>query len=225
MHAKGISLIYKYDEGVDVDLNIGLYFFEKLCKRVLDDEKAKWGKYTKSQPVMVTAIVRKAEIRDKVDVDFDGRISFLEYLLYQYREYANPADFCVRMMAGPDEHPDITKARLALEEVNKSVKAYEAEKARLTELSETGGVKGMRAKNELAQLLAGPLWEKINKDLITAEAAVRIAVKKFGGGASGGGGTVVAGAKASLTDGAIWWMQRELQEKQERYGGRKLEGK
>ncbi len=34
MHAKGVSLIYKYDEGVDVDFNIGLYFFEKLCKQV-----------------------------------------------------------------------------------------------------------------------------------------------------------------------------------------------
>lgn len=34
MHAKGVSLIYKYEEGVDVDFNIGLYFFEKLCKQV-----------------------------------------------------------------------------------------------------------------------------------------------------------------------------------------------
>ena len=77
---------------------------------------------------MMTAIVRKQELRDKVDVNFDGRVSLLEYLLYQYKDYANPADFCVRSMAGPDEHPEIRKARLALEEVNKAVKAYEAEK-------------------------------------------------------------------------------------------------
>jgi hypothetical protein len=79
---------------------------------------------------MMTAIVRKQELRDKVDVNFDGRVSLLEYLLYQYKDYANPADFCVRSMAGPDEHPEIRKARLALEEVNKAVKAYEAEKVR-----------------------------------------------------------------------------------------------
>jgi len=32
-------------------------------------------------PEMLTALVRKQELREKVDVDFDGRISFLEYLL------------------------------------------------------------------------------------------------------------------------------------------------
>lgn len=230
MHAQGISLIYKYDEGKDLDFNIGLYFYEKLCKKVLEDEKAKWGGYTKSQPEMLTAIVRKKELKDKVDVNFDGRISFLEYLLYQYRDYANPADFCVRSMSGPDEHEEIRKARLALAEVEKAVKAYEAEKARLTEASLLGGVKGLRATNELAQLNAGPLWEKINKELITAEAAVRIAVRKFGGAAGGGGGGGGAGgAKGEKghtnADGAVWWLQRELREKQERYGGRKLEGK
>jgi len=31
MHSKGISLIYKYDEGNELELNIGLYFYEKLC--------------------------------------------------------------------------------------------------------------------------------------------------------------------------------------------------
>lgn len=80
----------------------------------------------------MTAIVRKQELRDKVDVNFDGRVSLLEYLLYQYKDYANPADFCVRSMAGPEEHPEIRKARLALEEVNKAVKAYETEKVRDT---------------------------------------------------------------------------------------------
>lgn len=38
------------------------------------------------------------ELRDEVDVNFDGRISFLEYLLYQYKDVANPADFCHRSM-------------------------------------------------------------------------------------------------------------------------------
>ena len=81
----------------------------------------------------------------------------------------------------------------------------------------------------MAQLNAGPLWEKINKELITAEAAVRIACRKYGGSVGGGGGSGGGGEKGKSTgggsEGACWWLERELQEKKERYGGRKLEGK
>jgi len=49
--------------------------------------------------------------------------------------------------------------------------------------------------------------------LITAEAAVRIAVRKYGGGGGGGG--------SGPTDGALWWMSRDLEEKQKRYGKKK----
>jgi len=162
---------------------------------------------------MMTALSRKQELRDKVDVNFDGRISFLEYLLYQYKDVANPADFVHRSM-GHDEHPEIRKARLALEEVNKRIRAYEEEKARLTDLAQGQGVKALGAKNMLAQIDAGPLKEELNKALISAEAAVRIATKKFGGG--GGGG-----ADGGSSDGAIWWMNRDLEEKQRRYGPKK----
>jgi len=210
MHNKGISLIYKYDEGFDLDFDIGLYFYEKLCKAIDENPEYK-SKYPRSCPEMVTAIKRKQELRDKVDVNFDGRISFLEFLLYQYKDVANPADFCKRSM-GHDEHPEIRKARLALEEVNKRIRAYEEEKARLTAESQGTGVKALGAKNMLAQIDAGPLKEELNKALITAEAAVRIATKKFGG--RGGGG----GSDDSSSDGAIWWMNRDLDEKKRRYG-------
>lgn len=73
------------EEGSDLDFNIGLYFYEKLCAKVLESpEGAQWRndpKYKPSMPEMLTAIVRKQELREKVDVNFDGRISFLEYLL------------------------------------------------------------------------------------------------------------------------------------------------
>lgn len=102
MHSKGISLIYKYDEGHDLDFDIGLYFYEQLCK-TCDDPKNKHipQQYARSLPTMMTAIKRKQELRDEVDVNFDGRISFLEYLLYQYKDVANPADFCFRSMVLP----------------------------------------------------------------------------------------------------------------------------
>jgi len=213
MHNKGISLIYKYDEGFDVDFDIGLYFYEQLCKFCDDSKNSKWkANYPRSIPVMMTAITRKQELRDKVDVNFDGRISFLEYLLYQYKDVANPADFCSRSM-GHDEHPEIRKARLALEEVNKRIRAYEEEKERLTQMSMLDGVKGLGAKNMLAQIDASPLKSELNKALITAEAAVRIASKKYGGMSSNDGG--------ASSEGAIWWMNRDLQDKQSRYGSKK----
>jgi len=213
MRAKGISLVFKYDEGFDLDFDIGLYFYEQLCK-FCDENKAKVSQYQRSLPTMMTALKRKQELRDEVDVNFDGRISYLEYLLYQYKDVANPADFCKRSM-GHDEHPEIKKARLALEEVNKKIRAYEEEKARLEAESQGTGVKALGAKNMLAQLDSSPLKDQLNKALITAEAAVRIASKKFGGqsgGGAGGGGS---------SDGAIWWMNRDLAEKQRMYGPKK----
>jgi len=210
MNSKGIHLLYQYDEGFDVDFDIGLYFYEQLCKFCDDPKNSQWkDQYKRSVPEMMTALKRKQELRDKVDVNFDGRISFLEYLLYQYQDVANPADFCKRSM-GHDEHPEIRKARLALEEVNKRIRAYEEEKARLTAESQGTGVKALGAKNMLAQIDAGPLKDELNKALITAEAAVRIASKKYGGQSGGDGG--------ASSEGAIWWMNRDLEEKKRKYG-------
>lgn len=215
MHSKGIMYLYQYQEGNDLDFDIGLFFYEQLCKFLDEPKNAKWKEFRRSQPEMMTALKRKQELREKVDVNFDGRVAFLEYLLHQYRDVANPADFCHRSMSGPDEHPEIRKARLALEEVNKRIREYEAEKARLERESQEPGVKGLRAKNMLAQIDSSPLKEELNKALITAEAAVRIATRKFGGagGASSGG----AGTGGN-TDGAIFWMNRDLEEKKKRYG-------
>jgi hypothetical protein len=219
MSSKGVQYLYQYDEGCDLDFDIGLYFYEQLCKFLDEPKNSRWvDDFPMSQPEMMTAIKRKQELREKVDVNFDGRISFLEYLLYQYSAVSNPADFCKRSMAGGDEHPEIRKARLALEEVNKRIRAYEAEKSRLTEESKLPGVKGLRSKNLLAQLDSSPLAEELNRALITAEAAVRIATRKFGGKGGSSAGAGGDGGSAALTDGAIWWMNRDLQEKQTKYG-------
>jgi len=82
MSSKGISLIHLYDEGHDLDFDIGLYFYEQLCKYVEDPKNSKWAaaEFAMSQPTMMTAIKRKQELRERVDVNFDGRVSFLEYL-------------------------------------------------------------------------------------------------------------------------------------------------
>lgn len=124
---------------------------------------------------------------------------------------------------------------MALEEVNKRIREFEEEKARLEAESQGTGVKALGAKNMLAQIESSPKKEELNRvshanahthnnlvltshsqqqqALITAEAAVRIASKKYGGQGGGGG----AGGDGS-SEGAIWWMNRDLQEKQKRYG-------
>jgi len=223
MHSQGISLIHLYNEGIDLDFDMGLYFYEQLCKMLEDSKNAQWASpnYKLSQPVMQTAIVRKKELRDKVDVNFDGRISMLEYLLYQYESVANPADFCVRSMSYGEEPPEVRAARLALEAVNAAIKEYETEKARLEEASLLPGVKGLTAVNLLAQLGASPLAETLNTALIKAEAALRKAQKKFGSGGSGGGSSSGGGGSEEQgngnIEGAMWWMARDLEEKKKRY--------
>jgi len=224
MEAKGISLVHKYDEGNDLDFDMGLRFYEVICKFLDKEEVTKnneeWLQelYEPSHPgQIITSIVRKKELKEKVDVNFDGRVSMLEYLLYQYREFANPADFVTRSLRQGDEHPEITKARLALEEVNKRIRAYEAEKCRLEAIANSGsGVKALGARNMLAQIESSPLKEELNKALITAEAAVRIATRKYGGSGAGGADNYEAPQAAS-----IWWMNRDLLEKQQKYGRKK----
>jgi len=217
MHFRGIQYHHKYTEGCKNELNAGLYFYEKLCKFNDQDDGKKWGdEYNVSKPSMMTTIARKKELKQKVDVNFDGCISMLEYLLYQYKDVANPADFCERSMSAPDEHPEIKKARLALEEVNKRIQAYESEKARLLDLIENGsGIKKLKAKNEFAQLESGPLKENLNRALITAEAAVRIVSRKFKG-MKGEGGS--GNKEAGRSNGAMFWMKKDLADKKARYG-------
>jgi len=222
MESKGISLVHKYEEGNDLDFDMGLRFYEVICKFLDKDEVTKTNEewitelYEPSHPgEIITSIKRKQELKEKVDVNFDGRVSMLEYLLYQYKDFANPADFVTRSLRVGDEHPEITKARLALEEVNKRIRAYEAEKSRLETIANSGsGVKALGARNMLAQLDSSPLKEELNKALITAEAAVRIATKKYGGGGAGGSSLDYDAPQAA----SIWWMNRDLLEKQRKYG-------
>jgi len=211
MGNKGIKYVHLYEEGNELDFDMSLYFFERLCKLFNKDPKL-GDSYSKSVPKDMTAIVRKQELRERVDVNFDGKMSFLEYLLYQYD--ASPKTLMDRSR-GTELPEEVLAAIRALEEVNIRVRAYETEKKRLEDDAESGtGIKALKAKNELAQLLNSPLWNAINKALITAEAAVRIASKKYGvnaSGASSEGGVV-------RTNGTMWWLNRELEEKKKKYG-------
>ena len=87
-------------------------------------------------------------------------------------------------------------------------------------------VKGLTAKHTLAQLESGPLMETLNRALITAEAKVRIATKKYGSGGSAllssirvrGGSVEATATPCGSNEGTLWWMNRDLEEKKKRYG-------
>lgn len=212
MHGKGESLVHLYEEGNEVDFNIGLYFFEKLCRKVLSsDEGKKWRddpKYSISLPQMQTAIVRKQELRSKVDVNFDGKMSFLEYLLYQYEVKASPQEFIDRSMKIKSEHPEVLKSKAELEEINKKIKSYEKERCELTEGSKAGGVKGMKAKHELAILEAGSLARDLETSVIFSEASLRKMAKMYKEGVE----------ETPILHGSLWWIKKDLEIKKAKYG-------
>lgn len=113
------------------------------------------------------------------------------------------------------ENETIKAARVALDEVNEAIRAYEKEKARLESEAQGTGVKALAAKNLLAQLLASPLMEKLSTALIKAEAAVRLAIKSAREEAIK---AQAEGRATKATGGSMFWMNRELAEKKRLYG-------
>jgi len=219
MKNKGVMYVHLYEQGCDLDFDMTLHFFELLGKYYDEDKTGQVDKksFPDAVPAEMTAIFRKKELKDTVDVNFDGRISMLEYLLYQYK--ASPKELMSRQSGNvlPEE---VLAAMRALEEVNKQIRAYEAEKFRLEELSKSNngqGIVALRAVNELAQLNCSPLWDKLNKAFITADAAVRIISRRYGVNANGTANTSNSGVS---TAGTVWWIQRELADKKAKYGKR-----
>lgn len=233
MEKKGIMYVHLYEEGNELDIDTSIRFFEMMCNRTLKERnhkeyQAPWEadpSFGKSLPEMLTSVKRKSELKETVDQNGNGKICFLEYLIYQYK--CDVKDLMRRVMAAPrqDEDEALRLARLALEEVQRSIKAYETEKQRLTDLSQLNGGKGLKplkAKNELAQLDSSPLFEHLNEALIKAEAALRRVTReaKARGARIAAGGDDAKVVAEPCTDGSMWWMNRAVAEAKEKYGPR-----
>ena len=83
MKARGINFVHLYDEGCDLDLDMGIYLFEQLYK-FWNEPSHEWfrgsvglanwaqahasykGDFKQSAPEMMTSIARKKELREKV---------------------------------------------------------------------------------------------------------------------------------------------------------------
>jgi len=135
-------------------------------------------------------VVAMREVFREIDLDFNKRMSLIEYLVFKYKVSVK------ELLARPQgTNEDLVKAQQALEKVQEEIAKIEKKKAELEEKAKAPGVKGMQGKNELQQLLTADPTE-LNRAVLTAEAAVRKA-QKLGGVAA---------------QGALWWVERELEE-------------
>jgi len=213
MRTRNIQYLHQYNEGCDLDFDMALYFFEQLVKYFERHPEWKERGFERSVPREMTAIQRRQELRNTVDVNFDGRMSFLEFLLYQYN--LSPKEFVTRSTTTTEVvNEELIKARQALAEVNIKIREYEAYKQSLEEKSQGTGVKALAAKNELACLHASPLAETLRSLLIQAEAAVRIAMRA---------GSVVTSSGTTSNKrnaGEMWWLNRELETKTAKYNAK-----
>jgi len=137
----------------------------------------------------LTVMEMRAALKE-IDVDNNKRMSLLEYLIYRYKQTVK------ELLSRPQgTNEDLIKAQEALQAVQSEIRKIESKKSELEEKSAGEGVKAMQAKNELEQLLKKDNTE-LNKAMFTAEAAVRKASKQGG----------------STAQGALWWLERDLEE-------------
>eukprot|EP00004_Rigifila_ramosa_P011302 TRINITY_DN23_c0_g1_i2.p2 TRINITY_DN23_c0_g1~~TRINITY_DN23_c0_g1_i2.p2 ORF type:complete len:239 (-),score=78.50 TRINITY_DN23_c0_g1_i2:41-718(-) len=147
-------------------------------------------KFLEAQGETLTVIALRERLR-KIDLNFDKKMALVEYLLSKFNA---PLEELLRRPQGTNEA--LHKAQEALAEVQAEIARLEAERARIEEETKQDGVKGARAKAELAKFLAADPTE-LNKAFITAEAAVRKARKEGSG---------------DQPLGALWWVEREIAE-------------
>jgi len=146
-------------------------------------------KYLESFGKVLTALKFREEFK-KIDVNFDKRMALVEFCLWDFKQ---TVEELMKRPQGTNE--ELVKAQAALREVQAEIKKIEDKKTKLEAAMQAGGVKGSSAKNELEQLLSADPTD-LNRAVLTAEAAVRKAQKM----------------KGEQPQGALWWVDRELQE-------------
>jgi len=177
LHLKGCNPPNPDREGTQLDEHGFHYFLEKEISPL-------------------TVLEARAKLKE-ADVSFDGKVSLVEFLNWHFKK--STQDFLKKapedVEGDKNMTPELQKASTALNAARREIQKIEEEKNRLEEEASASGLKAVRAKNELAQLLARDNTE-LNKALLSAEAAVRKA----------------GGTGKECPPGTLWWMQREIEE-------------
>jgi hypothetical protein len=136
----------------------------------------------------MTALAFRSAFRE-IDVNNDGRMSFIEFLLYDNKQTVD--ELLKREQATT---PEFEAAKEAYAAVMAAIAALEKQKADLQLEAEGTGVKANAAKAQLAQLLAADNLE-INRLVTNAEEGLKKAKKTVG-----------------AAPGGVWWFNRQLEE-------------
>jgi len=153
----------------------------------LDDFQA--GRFLERHGEPMTVVERR-KLFKSIDQDKNNRMGILEYLVFNFK--INIPEL-MRKPQGTNQA--MKDAEKALNNVLDEIDKIETKKNQLKEDIKSGGVKGMRARNQLAQIEdADPL--PLNRALITAEAKLRKTRK----------------SKDISSMGQLWWMENELEE-------------
>ncbi|KAK3258418.1 hypothetical protein CYMTET_32534 [Cymbomonas tetramitiformis] len=117
------------------------------------------------------ANVELVDALKKIDLNMNNKTSFLEYLLFRYKKTV------VDLLAPMEEHDEDLMAALnaAIAAHRSSTAVFEDHETKIKELEalvEQGGVKGMKAKHELAQLKERR-WTVDNRAAIQSKVALK----------------------------------------------------
>jgi len=135
-------------------------------------------------------VVALRKVLKEIDLDNNNRMSMVEFMLYHFNH-----DVRTLLSRPQGTNEELVIANAALKKIQAIIAEEEALRSRLSEAAAQGGVKGNAAGNELKQLDAAPKTA-LNKEILTAEAAVRKAQKATG----------------IQPQGALWWVERSIME-------------
>eukprot|EP00730_Choanoeca_flexa_P002483 TRINITY_DN11065_c0_g1_i1.p2 TRINITY_DN11065_c0_g1~~TRINITY_DN11065_c0_g1_i1.p2 ORF type:complete len:252 (+),score=112.68 TRINITY_DN11065_c0_g1_i1:1203-1958(+) len=167
----------KFEEVLDLAEEFKQYAPDTGVVRELEEDKAHLFLERRGETLTVK------ELRDalkEIDVDSNGRVSFIEFCLHKYKftlaQLFEEKDHQIEhLLKALEEAIDLYQATLQKKQ------ARENKMKELEALSETGGVKGMRAKAELEAMKNEDELER-NKQEIKAAAKQRAAQRAVDNG-------------------------------------------
>lgn len=169
--------------------------YAALCKELevtgnMDEVVAR--KYLEVRGNTMTAMKFRASFKE-VDIDNDKHMGFLEYLMFALSDAST--EKLVELVKKPQAtSPEMEAAKNGILEVQAALDAVAAARGLLVETAETGGVKGMAAKNQLIQF-----DQQDHVDIKMAEARSLKALER---------------AQKTVKDapGGLWWIARTAAE-------------
>mmetsp|Transcript_41569 Transcript_41569/g.50416 ORF Transcript_41569/g.50416 Transcript_41569/m.50416 type:complete len:255 (-) Transcript_41569:524-1288(-) len=138
----------------------------------LEEDKAHMFLEAKDETMTVVAL---REALNAIDLNKNGRMSFVEYLMWKYQKTLE-ALFSEDECANKELLAELNAAIAIYNQFGSEKSDHDKEIERLEALVEAGGVKGLKAKAEL-EILRQRRWTLVNKGEVEAKVKVKKAEK------------------------------------------------